>query len=57
MKIGSTVVVVKLLASDKGKAVGNDIGVVLTTSKHFLDVRLNRTGKVVPFFKDQLRVL
>lgn len=56
MNNGATVVVTKLMRSDSGVR-GNDVGVVLTTSKHFLDVRLERTGKVHPFFKDQLRVL
>lgn len=53
---GSTVVVTKLMRSDSGVR-GNDVGVVLTTSKHFLNVRLERTGKIHPFFVDQLRVL
>ena len=52
MNNGATVVVTKLMKSDTGVR-----GVVLSSSKHFLDVRLERTGKVHPFFKDQLRVL
>ena len=56
MNNGATVVVTKLMKSDTGVR-GGDVGVVLSASKHFLYVRLERTGKVHPFFKDQLRVL
>ena len=56
MNNGATVLVTKLMQSDTGVR-GGDVGVVLSSSKHFLDVRLERTGKVHPFFKDQLRVL
>lgn len=56
MNNGATVVVTKLMKSDTGVR-GGDVGVVLSASKQFLDVRLERTGKVHPFFKDQLRVL
>lgn len=56
MNSGVAVVVTKLMKSDTGVR-GGDQGVVLTTSKHFLNVRLNRTGEVHPFFKDQLREL
>ena len=56
MNNGATVVVTKLMKSDTGVR-GDDVGVVLSASKHFIDVRLERTGKVHPFFKDQLRVL
>lgn len=56
MNNGATVVVTKLMKSDIGVR-GDDVGVVISASKHFIFVRLERTGKVYPFFKDQLRVL
>lgn len=56
MNNGATVVVTKLMQSDTGVR-GGDVGVVLSASKYFLYVRLERTGEVHPFFKDQLRVL
>lgn len=56
MNRGVPVVVTKLMQADTGVR-GGGVGVVLSASKHFLDVRLERTGKVHPFFKDQLRVL